>query len=152
MGFCACFSLSLASSPIKMSTCYRRLKTKLNLICERYCFLLSKDMETHHYEIDVTFAIYFISIFHNAWLFLWWMTSLNSALHTCYHCCCLFQPENLLYTSKRPDALLKLTDFGFAKEITTLNSLATPCFTPYYVGKTTQHVILKVFNIRLKIH
>ncbi|XP_056240568.1 MAP kinase-activated protein kinase 2-like isoform X2 [Seriola aureovittata] len=43
-------------------------------------------------------------------------------------------PENLLYTSKRPDALLKLTDFGFAKEITTLNSLATPCFTPYYVA------------------
>ncbi|XP_051805917.1 MAP kinase-activated protein kinase 2-like isoform X2 [Acanthochromis polyacanthus] len=44
------------------------------------------------------------------------------------------KPENLLYTSKRPDALLKLTDFGFAKEITTLNSLATPCFTPYYVA------------------
>ncbi|XP_008302854.1 MAP kinase-activated protein kinase 2-like [Stegastes partitus] len=53
------------------------------------------------------------------------------------------KPENLLYTSKRPDALLKLTDFGFAKEITTLNSLATPCFTPYYVGKTTDHVLLK---------
>ncbi|XP_040009334.1 MAP kinase-activated protein kinase 2-like isoform X3 [Xiphias gladius] len=44
------------------------------------------------------------------------------------------KPENLLYTSRRQDALLKLTDFGFAKEITTLNSLATPCFTPYYVG------------------
>ncbi|XP_071776871.1 MAP kinase-activated protein kinase 2-like [Centroberyx gerrardi] len=44
------------------------------------------------------------------------------------------KPENLLYTSKRPDALLKLTDFGFAKEITTLNSLATPCYTPYYVA------------------
>ncbi|XP_037628516.1 MAP kinase-activated protein kinase 2-like isoform X2 [Sebastes umbrosus] len=44
------------------------------------------------------------------------------------------KPENLLYTSKRPDASLKLTDFGFAKEITTLNSLATPCFTPYYVA------------------
>ncbi|KAM6981520.1 MAP kinase-activated protein kinase 2-like isoform 3-T3 [Tautogolabrus adspersus] len=43
------------------------------------------------------------------------------------------KPENLLYTSKRPGALLKLTDFGFAKEITTINSLATPCFTPYYV-------------------
>lgn len=59
----------------------------------------------------------------------------------------LFQPENLLYTSKRPDALLKLTDFGFAKEITTLNSLATPCFTPYYVGKN--HLIPKII-IRLK--
>ena len=46
-----------------------------------------------------------------------------------------FQPENLLYTSKKPNALLKLTDFGFAKETTTHNSLATPCYTPYYVGK-----------------
>ncbi|XP_077938801.1 MAP kinase-activated protein kinase 2 isoform X1 [Gasterosteus aculeatus] len=46
----------------------------------------------------------------------------------------MLKPENLLYTSKRPDALLKLTDFGFAKEITASNSLATPCFTPYYVA------------------
>ncbi|NWQ84304.1 MAPK2 kinase, partial [Columbina picui] len=42
------------------------------------------------------------------------------------------KPENLLYTSKRPNAVLKLTDFGFAKETTTHNSLATPCYTPYY--------------------
>uniref|UniRef100_A0A8C2A2I8 non-specific serine/threonine protein kinase n=1 Tax=Cyprinus carpio TaxID=7962 RepID=A0A8C2A2I8_CYPCA len=44
------------------------------------------------------------------------------------------KPENLLYTSKRPNALLKLTDFGFAKETTSHNSLATPCYTPYYVA------------------
>ncbi|XP_048873262.1 MAP kinase-activated protein kinase 2-like isoform X1 [Brienomyrus brachyistius] len=44
------------------------------------------------------------------------------------------KPENLLYTSKRPNALLKLTDFGFAKEIIVHNSLATPCYTPYYVA------------------
>uniref|UniRef100_U3J6V1 non-specific serine/threonine protein kinase n=1 Tax=Anas platyrhynchos platyrhynchos TaxID=8840 RepID=U3J6V1_ANAPP len=44
------------------------------------------------------------------------------------------KPENLLYTSKRPNAVLKLTDFGFAKETTTHNSLATPCYTPYYVA------------------
>lgn len=31
--------------------------------------------------------------------------------------------------------MLKLTDFGFAKETTTHNSLATPCYTPYYVGE-----------------
>ncbi|XP_048860259.1 MAP kinase-activated protein kinase 2 isoform X2 [Brienomyrus brachyistius] len=43
------------------------------------------------------------------------------------------KPENLLYTSKRPNAVLKLADFGFAKE-TTHNSLATPCYTPYYVA------------------
>uniref|UniRef100_A0A8C9UXG4 non-specific serine/threonine protein kinase n=1 Tax=Scleropages formosus TaxID=113540 RepID=A0A8C9UXG4_SCLFO len=44
------------------------------------------------------------------------------------------KPENLLYTSKRPNAVLKLTDFGFAKETTAHNSLATPCYTPYYVA------------------
>ncbi|XP_023601767.1 MAP kinase-activated protein kinase 3 isoform X3 [Myotis lucifugus] len=46
---------------------------------------------------------------------------------------CLAQPENLLYTSKEKDAVLKLTDFGFAKE-TTQNALQTPCYTPYYVA------------------
>ncbi|XP_051965005.1 MAP kinase-activated protein kinase 2b [Xyrauchen texanus] len=44
------------------------------------------------------------------------------------------KPENLLYTSKRPDAQLKLTDFGFAKETTTSNCLTTPCYTPYFVA------------------
>uniref|UniRef100_A0A8C9TAG8 non-specific serine/threonine protein kinase n=1 Tax=Scleropages formosus TaxID=113540 RepID=A0A8C9TAG8_SCLFO len=44
------------------------------------------------------------------------------------------KPENLLYTSKKPNAILKLTDFGFAKETTLHNSLATPCYTPYYVA------------------
>ena len=45
------------------------------------------------------------------------------------------KPENLLYSCKGPDAVLKLTDFGFAKVTTAINSLATPCYTPYYVGK-----------------
>uniref|UniRef100_UPI00398F5C81 MAP kinase-activated protein kinase 2-like isoform X1 n=1 Tax=Pristiophorus japonicus TaxID=55135 RepID=UPI00398F5C81 len=44
------------------------------------------------------------------------------------------KPENLLYTSKDVNAILKLTDFGFAKETTLHNSLATPCYTPYYVA------------------
>ncbi|XP_008294255.1 MAP kinase-activated protein kinase 2 [Stegastes partitus] len=44
------------------------------------------------------------------------------------------KPENLLYSSKQPNAVLKLTDFGFAKETTSHNSLATPCYTPYYVA------------------
>ncbi|XP_067855100.1 MAP kinase-activated protein kinase 2-like isoform X2 [Heptranchias perlo] len=44
------------------------------------------------------------------------------------------KPENLLYTSKDSNAVLKLTDFGFAKETTLHNSLATPCYTPYYVA------------------
>ncbi|XP_020854780.1 MAP kinase-activated protein kinase 3 isoform X2 [Phascolarctos cinereus] len=43
------------------------------------------------------------------------------------------KPENLLYTSKGQDSVLKLTDFGFAKE-TTQNALQTPCYTPYYVA------------------
>lgn len=49
---------------------------------------------------------------------------------------CPAQPENLLYTSKEKDAVLKLTDFGFAKE-TTQNALQTPCYTPYYVGESS---------------
>ena len=30
--------------------------------------------------------------------------------------------------------MLKLTDFGFAKEILARDSLQTPCYTPYYVA------------------
>ncbi|KAJ8408125.1 hypothetical protein AAFF_G00263530 [Aldrovandia affinis] len=44
------------------------------------------------------------------------------------------KPENLLYTSKESNGVLKLTDFGFAKETTLQNSLQTPCYTPYYVA------------------
>lgn len=43
------------------------------------------------------------------------------------------KPENLLYADKSPNSLLKLTDFGFAKETTSV-SLQTPCYTPYYVA------------------
>lgn len=44
------------------------------------------------------------------------------------------KPENLLYTSQEPNAVLKLTDFGFAKETLTKDTLQTPCYTPYYVA------------------
>ena len=44
------------------------------------------------------------------------------------------KPENLLYTSKNLEAILKLTDFGFAKETLTKDTLQTPCYTPYYVA------------------
>lgn len=44
------------------------------------------------------------------------------------------KPENLLYTSNEPNAILKLTDFGFAKEINSKATLQTPCYTPYYVA------------------
>lgn len=44
------------------------------------------------------------------------------------------KPENLLYSKKDDSGTLKLTDFGFAKETTNLNSLQTPCYTPYYVA------------------
>ncbi|XP_077582160.1 MAP kinase-activated protein kinase 3 [Stigmatopora nigra] len=44
------------------------------------------------------------------------------------------KPENLLYTSKNSNGILKLTDFGFAKETTQHNPLQTPCYTPYYVA------------------
>lgn len=44
------------------------------------------------------------------------------------------KPENLLYNSKDNAAVLKLTDFGFAKETSLQNPLQTPCYTPYYVA------------------
>lgn len=40
------------------------------------------------------------------------------------------KPENLLYTTPEPNAILKLTDFGFAKETFIKDTLQTPCFTP----------------------
>lgn len=33
------------------------------------------------------------------------------------------------------NGILKLTDFGFAKEVSQKAPLKTPCYTPYYVGK-----------------
>uniref|UniRef100_A0A0B7B257 non-specific serine/threonine protein kinase n=1 Tax=Arion vulgaris TaxID=1028688 RepID=A0A0B7B257_9EUPU len=44
------------------------------------------------------------------------------------------KPENLLYSDKTDKGTLKLTDFGFAKEIGQHKSLQTPCYTPYYVA------------------
>lgn len=44
------------------------------------------------------------------------------------------KPENLLYTKKGDDGILKLTDFGFAKETFSRDTLQTPCYTPYYVA------------------
>jgi len=44
------------------------------------------------------------------------------------------KPENLLYHTNGDDAILKLTDFGFAKETFSKESLQTPCYTPYYVA------------------
>ncbi|KAF5404597.1 Mitogen-activated protein kinase-activated protein kinase 2 [Paragonimus heterotremus] len=43
------------------------------------------------------------------------------------------KPENLLFASAKSD-LLKLTDFGFARELVGTNSLKTPCYTPYYAA------------------
>lgn len=45
------------------------------------------------------------------------------------------KPENLLYSKKDSTGILKLTDFGFAKETFSKDTLQTPCYTPYYVGK-----------------
>jgi len=41
------------------------------------------------------------------------------------------KPENLLLTNNE-DPVIKLTDFGFAKEVN--SGLVTPCYTPYYVA------------------
>lgn len=44
------------------------------------------------------------------------------------------KPENLLYTTSGSLGILKLTDFGFAKETFIKDTLQTPCYTPYYVA------------------
>ena len=59
-----------------------------------------------------------------------------------------FQPENLLYSKKTSDGILKLTDFGFAKEIFNAKSLQTPCYTPYYVGKFV-NIFLQTQKLRV---
>ena len=56
------------------------------------------------------------------------------------------QPENLLFVDNSPNALLKLTDFGFAKETTAGLDLKTPCYTPYYVGKLTGISCLEIIS------
>jgi serine/threonine protein kinase len=42
------------------------------------------------------------------------------------------KPENLLLESKAENSIIKLSDFGFAKEAN--KGLVTPNFTPYYVA------------------
>jgi serine/threonine protein kinase len=45
------------------------------------------------------------------------------------------KPENLLYKESGGDSeILKLTDFGFAREASTNSGLRSPCYTPYYVA------------------
>ncbi|KAG7198102.1 hypothetical protein KM043_005524 [Ampulex compressa] len=44
------------------------------------------------------------------------------------------KPENLLYSKPDNTGILKLTDFGFAKETHSKRTLQTPCYTPYYVA------------------
>ena len=41
------------------------------------------------------------------------------------------KPENILLTSKSENSILKLSDFGFAKEVNL--GLTTPVYTLYYV-------------------
>lgn len=46
------------------------------------------------------------------------------------------KPENLLYSTAGSEAVLKLTDFGFAKktDVSVIKPLETPCYTPYYAA------------------
>lgn len=48
---------------------------------------------------------------------------------------CWMQPENLLYSSKAPDAEIKIADFGLAKLLKESDMMATACGTPGYVGR-----------------
>ena len=42
--------------------------------------------------------------------------------------------------------MLKLTDFGFAKETLIRDTLQTPCYTPYYVGKKNENFKINFCN------
>jgi len=44
------------------------------------------------------------------------------------------KPENLIYSSRAADAMLKVTDFGLAKYLRSQESMRTPCGTPGYVA------------------
>jgi len=55
-------------------------------------------------------------------------------LHDCNVAHRDLKPENLLYSKKDSSGVLKLTDFGFAKETIIKDQLQTPCYTPYYVA------------------
>ena len=57
------------------------------------------------------------------------------------------QPENLLYTNDTDAGILKLTDFGFAKEVK--GTLQTPCYTPYYVGMAFHGYITHIYFITI---
>ena len=61
-------------------------------------------------------------------------------LHDCNVAHRDLKPENLLYSAKDSSGILKLTDFGFAKETIITNELQTPCYTPYYVGESVSRV------------
>lgn len=61
------------------------------------------------------------------------------------------KPENLLYTTTAPNAVLKLTDFGFAKETLTKDTLQTPCYTPYYVAPEVSTNICLILQVILTL-
>lgn len=62
------------------------------------------------------------------------------------------KPENLLYTSMEPNAILKLTDFGFAKEtLSQADTLQTPCYTPYYVAPEVWYTKIQSMSLLVSI-
>jgi mitogen-activated protein kinase-activated protein kinase 2 len=54
------------------------------------------------------------------------------------------KPENLLLQSNEENSIIKLTDFGFAKQVSL--GLKTPCFTPYYVAPEILKAKMNMIN------
>ena len=77
--------------------------------------------------------------------------------------CCFFNYNYFTYISykiktvkwKSPLAdnmgVLKLTDFGFAKETHTRDTLQTPCYTPYYVGRSNYSNLIKTCSFPSRV-
>ncbi|VDL64164.1 unnamed protein product [Hymenolepis diminuta] len=88
-------------------------------VCKRNS---SEFISISRYWLKLTNAAQIVFQIANA---IYWLHSRNIAHRD-------LKPENLLFESDAPDATLKLTDFGFAKEIS--GFLKTPCFSCYYVA------------------
>ncbi|KAM7541379.1 hypothetical protein Aperf_G00000040340 [Anoplocephala perfoliata] len=84
--------------------------------------LFNRIQQRHHSGFTENDAAQIVYQIANA---IYWLHSRNIAHRD-------LKPENLLFESDAPDATLKLTDFGFAKE--TSGFLKTPCFSSYYAA------------------
>ena len=131
-----------------LSFCFVEAAGIIADICKAISFLHSNNIA--HRDLKVCLLRELLTTIDN-----YFLTQRSSSEILCskidYYCRWFyFQPENLLYSRKGEQGILKLTDFGFAKEVNSQKTLQTPCYTPYYVGKCSEDSIS--WKIWLIIH